>query len=250
MRKLILASLLAGLAAPLPAAQFQLARAVQPMPSPAIRAQRLAVLSPSLRDWVSTRARAVVDSDAPPDPGQLAQDAEARLAGQAYSTADINELVLLVMMEAASQADADLRELMAQQKAANERKAAMREQVKARNAASAEAKKAMQDSMATSRVTCVTAPCPPQVTVAQPRIELAQPRMDVAKAPIMQAPPRSVQDAADSAKDEKDSLSEMGQADSMQLQLAMDRKAKLEEALSNVMKKSSDTASTITSNLK
>jgi len=47
-----------------------------------------------------------------------------------------------------------------------------------------------------------------------------------------------------------DSLSEMGAADTLKLQQMMDRKAKLEEMISNVMKESSDTANTITGNLK
>jgi len=51
-------------------------------------------------------------------------------------------------------------------------------------------------------------------------------------------------------KDKTDSLSELGQQDQMQLQLLMERKAKLEEMISNVLKKSSDTSAGVVQNLK
>ena len=52
-------------------------------------------------------------------------------------------------------------------------------------------------------------------------------------------------------KDAKlDSLSEMGEMESLRLQMAMDRVSKMMSTLSNLLKKMSDTASQITQNLK
>jgi hypothetical protein len=51
-------------------------------------------------------------------------------------------------------------------------------------------------------------------------------------------------------KDSLDSLSEMGEMESLRLQMAMDRRSKFVEALSNIMKKISDTSETIIANLK
>lgn len=51
-------------------------------------------------------------------------------------------------------------------------------------------------------------------------------------------------------RDQLDSLSEMGEMESLRLQMAMDRMSKLMSTLSNLLKKLSDTASTITHNLK
>jgi hypothetical protein len=51
-------------------------------------------------------------------------------------------------------------------------------------------------------------------------------------------------------RDQLDSLSEMGEMDSLRLQMLMDRRSKLMETLSNMLKKSSDTASSIVQNLK
>ena len=47
-----------------------------------------------------------------------------------------------------------------------------------------------------------------------------------------------------------DSLAEVSEAESMRLQVAMDRFSKMMTMLSNLLKKSSDTANSITQNLK
>lgn len=47
-----------------------------------------------------------------------------------------------------------------------------------------------------------------------------------------------------------DSLSEMGEMESLRLQMAMDRQSKMMSTLSNILKKISDTAQSITQNLK
>ena len=54
----------------------------------------------------------------------------------------------------------------------------------------------------------------------------------------------------DQAQRKLDSLSEMGETESLRLQMAMDRMSKMMSTLSNVMKKASDTQQSITSNLK
>ncbi|MBN9388216.1 MAG: hypothetical protein J0I20_09215 [Chloroflexi bacterium] len=47
-----------------------------------------------------------------------------------------------------------------------------------------------------------------------------------------------------------DSMSEMGEMESMRMQMAMDRKSKFIETLSNIEKKMSQTSSDITKNIK
>ena len=51
-------------------------------------------------------------------------------------------------------------------------------------------------------------------------------------------------------EDEIDSMSEMGEMESLRLQMAMDRMSKMMSTLSNLLKKMSDTASQITQNMK
>jgi hypothetical protein len=58
------------------------------------------------------------------------------------------------------------------------------------------------------------------------------------------------QKTTDGARNSKDSLSEMGEAESLRLQMAMDRLSKLMSTLSNELKKASETASSITQNMK
>jgi len=54
----------------------------------------------------------------------------------------------------------------------------------------------------------------------------------------------------DKIKQHLDSMSEMGEMESLRLQMAMDRMSKMISMLSNVLNKTSDTASQITQNLK
>ena len=56
--------------------------------------------------------------------------------------------------------------------------------------------------------------------------------------------------AKETIKNKLDSLSEMGEMESLRLQMAMDRMSKMMATLSNLLKKMSDTASEITQNLK
>jgi hypothetical protein len=56
--------------------------------------------------------------------------------------------------------------------------------------------------------------------------------------------------AKDAVKSRLDSLSEMGEMESLRLQMSMDRLSKLMSTLSNLLKKISDTSSSITQNIK
>jgi hypothetical protein len=58
------------------------------------------------------------------------------------------------------------------------------------------------------------------------------------------------QAVADTAKSDLDSMSEMGEMESLRLQMAMDRMSKLMSTLSNLLKKISDTCQSITQNWK
>lgn len=56
--------------------------------------------------------------------------------------------------------------------------------------------------------------------------------------------------STEAIKKKLDSLSEMGEMESLRLQMAMDRMSKMMSTLSNLLKKMSDTASAITQNIK
>jgi hypothetical protein len=54
----------------------------------------------------------------------------------------------------------------------------------------------------------------------------------------------------DVMKNDLDSMSELGETESLRLQMAMDRLSKMMSTLSNLLKKTSDTANSIVENLK
>lgn len=56
--------------------------------------------------------------------------------------------------------------------------------------------------------------------------------------------------ARDSLQSQKDSISEMGEADMFALQRMMEQKSQLEQMISNVMKSSSESQNTLASSLK
>ena len=212
--------------APPQMARTQLAP-VQPVAELSRLEPQMAGLSPGLRSWVSAEARAAIDCDAEPDAALIAGHARARLAGQDFSNADIEALVQLVLMQCAQDADADLRDAMEQVRAANERKAAMRESAATRKAAS----KGLPAS-ARAEYAGAIRPQADQISRVAPTGPGISPPAQAASEPDLE------------------SMSEMSEMNSLRLQMLMDRRSKAFETLSNVLEKSSDTASTITSNLK
>ncbi|MEO6582480.1 MAG: hypothetical protein ABIN68_06725 [Sphingomicrobium sp.] len=92
-----------------------------------------------------------------------------------------------------------------------------------------------------------------------PRRQLAQARDLLASAEIVRAnyvpvagqPTRAELDASiDQMKNDLDSMSEMGEMESLRLQRTMDRMSKMMTTLSNLLKKISDTQSSIVQNIK
>jgi hypothetical protein len=60
----------------------------------------------------------------------------------------------------------------------------------------------------------------------------------------------AAEDVIVSTKNDLDAMSELGETESLRLQMAMDRLSKMMTTLSNILKKMSDTAESITGNLK
>ena len=126
---------------------------------------------------------------------------------------DIEALAFVVMMQASKSAQDDLKAIMEQVKAVNRAKAEMREKVKP-----SKGKEAL-DFEATFQLIAT-------LYAKQLEAELEQIQQDI------------------------DSMSEMGEMESLRLQMAMDRMSKMMSTLSNILKKISDTSSQIVQNLK
>jgi len=186
-----------------------------------IHTRLAAALKPTVREWVAQEAMNVLRD---PKKGEAAirADIQKRFSGQNLASADIETLVFLVMMETSKSAQEDLKAQLAEMQAANKAKSAQRPTV-------TKIKSAAADSKAT------TQPNPPPKTTASQQVGGVK-----QDAPVSGAIP----------SDKPDSLSELGEPESLRLQLAMDRHAKMVETLSNLMKKVSETDSAIIGNLK
>jgi hypothetical protein len=159
------------------------------------------------------------------------------------SNADIEALCFLVLMQAAKSAQEDLKAIMAQVKAINDAKEKQRELLaEMQRLASKFANKKAGDPV-----------WPPQSI--QRQIVALDSLIKIAKMKIKanrNGPATKAQlDAmVDKMKSDLDSMSEMGEMESLRLQMAMDRLSKMMSTLSNILKKISDTAQSIVQNLK
>src|SRR5450631_1735376 len=84
-----------------------------------------------------------------------------------------------------------------------------------------------------------------QVIALDARIQAAQASMQKAQEDLA-----ALQAAQDKLKLQLDAMNEMSEETSMRLQMAMDRRSKFMETLSNILKKISDTQSSIVQNMK
>lgn len=133
--------------------------------------------------------------------------------GTSGPDADIESLAFIVLMQMAREAAEDLKAIMAEVKAINNKKAAQRE------------------LLADLR------------EIAADGGEVGDCRREPCEAPSLEARIAEVQD-------ELDAMNEQSELLTLRLQMSMDRHARLLQTLSNIMKKISDTADQIVSNLK
>jgi septal ring factor EnvC (AmiA/AmiB activator) len=90
-------------------------------------------------------------------------------------------------------------------------------------------------------------------TVTKPQTTKVQtvPTVTKASTPIVtKVSDAEVKEVQNAFKTKQDSIDEMSKENSLQLQKQMDRRSKLEEAISNLMKKISDTQNSIIQNMK
>ena len=166
---------------------------------------------------------------------------------------DIETDVFLVMMEAAKSAGDDLKMIMAGVKAMTAAKARLRDLIRKvardvrKNAAATEGEASLDFSEGLgSEAAYHLAPMPVEDVESPSGVTLVE--TDLYPARITRLD--QLRAVLDDLKGRLDSLSEMGEMESLRLQMAMDRRAKLLSTLSNIMKKLSDTRASITQNLK
>jgi putative addiction module CopG family antidote len=212
-------------------------------------------LSPELKLLIDAKTSSGRYADA----GEVVREAlrlmaardQLRQAGGAGS--DIEALVQIVMMEAAQEAEAELRAILAETQARNAAKKALREllgRVK-RDQAANELRREYEAALDFSRgLGSERAYHRVRLPVADPEAPggLRWVAADLAGEKITRL--SQLDCAAAELQDKLDSLSEMSDMLSLRLQMLMDRRAKMMETLSNIMKKMGETAETLVGNMK
>jgi putative addiction module CopG family antidote len=168
------------------------------------------------------------------------------------ASGDTEAMVFIVMMKAAESAREDLKAIMSQIQAINAAKAALRERLLAMRrdcAANAfrrdDEKLDFSSGLGSERA---------YHQVLLPALDPDAPGgVRLVKTDIHPGRIERHQDlcvARDTVAAQLDSMSEMGEMESLRLQMAMDRMSKMMSTLSNLLRKSSDTAAAIIQNIK
>ena len=166
---------------------------------------------------------------------------------------DIEAIAFIVLMQAARSMDEDLKMIMARVKAATAAKARLRELISkvgrdvTKNAGATEKGGQLDFSAGLGNEAAYhIVPMPVADVESSSGITLVE--TDLYPERITRT--GQIQAVLDDLDGRLDSLSDLGEMESLRLQMIMDRRSKSLETLSNVMKKLSETASSITQNLK
>jgi len=168
----------------------------------------------------------------------------------ASADGDVMALAFIVMMQAAKSAQEDLKSIMAEVKAINAAKSAMRSLLAA-------VRRDIVENL--GRQTLVFADGGLGSAAAYHRIPVPHPDpgspggvRTVATNPYTRklTDVEALKAVYESIKNDLDSMSEMGEMESLRLQMAMDRLSKMMSTLSNMLKKISESNATIIGNIK
>lgn len=225
------------------------AATAQNEPSPEAEAfynKAMAEINPKHVRWIKTTAAEVNEkklSDADVMTRSKSYGVSGNMSGQA-----IEAIAFLVLMQAAKSAQEDLKAIMAQVKSINEQKEKLR---------SASALLKNSKSITRFRLDSVKSITDQTQVIQKQNTRLAtQPVLTLRNDSML---PRRVNTpvsraeldaAADKIKNDLDSMSEMGEMESLRMQSAMDNRSKMMSTLSNLLKKIHDTQQSIIQNLK
>jgi hypothetical protein len=233
--------------APLAGAQpVAVAGVARPMPvEMSSRYTRLhAQLQPSASAWVESQARIEAQRPAP-DLTSLEGAIQSRFGGLTVGGSDIAAMAYLVLMEATSDADKDLQAIMAAVQSENQAKQQLRDLLNKVNQ--------LYASMATvsPNTPCTSPPCN-NLSVefagaAAAAGRAGQPLRTNFTGPLTPGRLRQIQATLGA---DLNSMNEMSEMTSMRLQMAMDRRSKFVDTLSNVLKQIDGTAESIVANMK
>ena len=156
------------------------------------------------------------------------------------NSGDIEALCFLVMMQASKSAQEDLKSIMAGVKSINEQKKQQRELLSK-----------MQRQQSMTSVQLDSFKLSRSKTIAIQKKQNPDAVKLVRSGEIRKQPTKvELDNMKEQLKKDIDSMSEMGEMESLRLQMVMDRMSKMMSTLSNLLKKISDTANQIIQNLK
>ena len=166
-------------------------------------------------------------------------------AGTALQNMDIEAMVFMVMSESARDQEQDLRNQMQQMQAMEKEKQALRELLYQIQQEMAQSKEGERSGVCATQF-CRTLPA---MLAEMTSASAAMPRPFHLRSPenITYPTLSSLESQTDEALG---SVSGMSQQQQIQMQMTMDQRSKILEALSNMLKTLSDTSSAIVSNLK
>jgi hypothetical protein len=155
-----------------------------------------------------------------------------------FGNADIEALVLIVMMNAAKDAEADLQNVMSSMQKLNAARKALREEMERLKKEGAKlGKKGPKPAWLAT------------ITHAKTPLGFAYEVLPATAATTC-ATPSSPDACLDEDQQKSDTLDDLGEQLQLQLQMAMDRRSKFLTTLSNIMKKVESTSDTIIQNFK
>ena len=162
---------------------------------------------------------------------------------------DIEAIAFLVLMQAAKSAQEDLKSIMAKVKSINDQKERLRTAVSVLNDKNQNITRARLDSikLLSAQTSAIQKRNNPEKTQPAKASAKDSPRPNGGTLTVSRS---EIDTVKDQIKNQLDSKSELGETESLRLQMAMDRMSKMMSTLSNLLKKISDTGQSITQNLK
>jgi hypothetical protein len=162
---------------------------------------------------------------------------------------DIEALCFLVLMQAAKTAQEDLKAIMAHVKSINDQKSKLRGALATLNDKNQKVTRLRLDSLKllSAQTQILQKQNNPGKTQIVRTTNLDSLKFVRTTVPVSQS---EIEAAKNKTKNDLDSMSEMGEMESLRLQMAMDRMSKMMSTLSNLLKKISSTGQNITQNLK
>ena len=198
--------------------------------------------------WIKSTATEVNEKKLSDDDVMAKTKRYAAVLGN-LKTPDIEAIVFLVLMQASKSAQEDLKAIMAQVKAINSQKSKLREVMSMINDSKQSFTRVRLDSIKSISAQTQLLQRQNNPGIIQPVRATGQDSIKTVRVTraVSQA---EINTTKDKIRSDLDSMSEMGEMESLRLQMAMDRMSKMMSTLSNLLKKISDTANSIIQNLK